>query len=375
MRADLQEQIAPTMSFGATQDFSDQKTSATEKAIDSTVDNRTSFKDLILDSEEEVRKDRDAKKNNDLSSAKSDTEFLEKLQDMSKPKQEVKNTLDKDDFLKLFVAQLQHQDPLNPDDGAEMASKLAQFNSLEQMMNVNKTLEKMVEGQNSERSSRLVNYLNKEITTAGGHMRLSQGKMASDTAYELDKDATTATLQVRDSMGSVVLEKPLGSLPAGSHHLLWDGKTSEGKVAGDGSYTFSISAKDIDGMDIPVKLTSRSTITGLDLKDKEGGFFTENGRVKYADIVSIGNPGFKQGTDTQAAKPSSMASTGESLEKMKVDNQINLNEKPQSADEKQKTGEAKKDEPVKAESASVPVPPPSNEKEQTPPTIQKPSIH
>lgn len=340
MRAELQQQIAPTLSNGATQDFSDSKVASTEKAIDSTVDNRTSFKDLILTSEEEMRKEREAKKNNDLSSAKNDADFLQKLQDMSKPKQEVKNTLDKDDFLKLFVAQLQHQDPLNPDDGAEMASKLAQFNSLEQMMNVNKNLEKMTESQNSDKSSRLVNYLNKEITTNGGQMRLSQGKMATTASYELDRDATTTTLQVRDAQGSIVLEKPLGSLTSGSHQLNWDGKSSDGKVAGDGSYSFSISAKDIDGMDIPVKMTSRSIITGLDMKDTEGGFFTENGRVKYADIVSIGNPGYKQAAEAlsaqtrAASKPTSTASTAESLEKMKIDNQAVAGDAQKTADEK-----------------------------------------
>ncbi len=348
MRADLQEQIAPTMSLGATQDFSDQKTTSTEKAIDSTVDNRTSFKDLILASEDEARKERDAKKNNDLSSAKNDAEFLQKLQDMSKPKQEIKNTLDKDDFLKLFVAQLQHQDPLNPDDGAEMASKLAQFNSLEQMMNVNKNLEKMSEAQNSDRSSRLVNYLNREITTTGGQVRLGAGKLVTDSSYELAKDATSASLQVRDAAGSVILEKPLGSLKGGTHRLDWDGKSADGQPLGDGTYSFSLTAKDIDGMDIPIKLTSRSTIVGIDVKDKDGGFFTENGRVRYADIVSIGNPGFKQAADqiAQQAKPSSMASTGESLEKLKIDNQLH-------PDEKSKEKEMKTAAPVKAEEAPV----------------------
>lgn len=344
MRADLQEQIAPTMSFGATQDFSDQKITTAEKALDSTVDNRTSFKDLILASEDEVRKEREAKKNNDLSSAKNDADFLQKLQDMSKPKQEIKNTLDKDDFLKLFVAQLQHQDPLNPDDGAEMASKLAQFNSLEQMMNVNKTLEKMSDSQNSEKSSRLVNYINREVTTTGGQVRLGQGKLVSDSSYELSKDATSATLQIRDGAGSVVFEKPLGSLKAGTHRLNWDGKSVDGQPLGDGTYSYSLTAKDIDGMDIPINLTSRSMITGIDLKDKEGGFFTENGRVKYTDIISIGNPGFKQEAERNArlaAKPSSVASTAEGLEKLKIDNQMNL-------DEQSKEKEGKNSEPVNA---------------------------
>jgi flagellar basal-body rod modification protein FlgD len=45
-------------------------------------------------------------------------------------------TLDKDDFLKLFVTQLQHQDPMNPMNDADMMGQMAQFSTLEQITNV-----------------------------------------------------------------------------------------------------------------------------------------------------------------------------------------------------------------------------------------------
>ena len=46
----------------------------------------------------------------------------------------------KDTFLKLLVEQLKHQDPLNPQDGAQFVAQLAQFNSLEQLMSINERL-------------------------------------------------------------------------------------------------------------------------------------------------------------------------------------------------------------------------------------------
>ena len=51
------------------------------------------------------------------------------------------NILGKDDFLTLLVTQLQHQDPLNPQDSTEFTAQLAQFSSLEQLGNVNDKLE------------------------------------------------------------------------------------------------------------------------------------------------------------------------------------------------------------------------------------------
>ena len=47
----------------------------------------------------------------------------------------------KEEFLKLFVAQMKNQDPLNPMEGQEMAAQLAQFSSVEQLINLNQQLE------------------------------------------------------------------------------------------------------------------------------------------------------------------------------------------------------------------------------------------
>jgi flagellar basal-body rod modification protein FlgD len=44
--------------------------------------------------------------------------------------------LDKDDFLKLFVTQLQHQDPMAPMDNDQMVSQMSQLSSVEQMTNL-----------------------------------------------------------------------------------------------------------------------------------------------------------------------------------------------------------------------------------------------
>ena len=49
--------------------------------------------------------------------------------------------LGKEEFLQLLVAQLKNQDPMNPSDPQEFAAQLAQFSTLEQLINVNETLQ------------------------------------------------------------------------------------------------------------------------------------------------------------------------------------------------------------------------------------------
>ena len=63
---------------------------------------------------------------------------------------EVKSNLDKDDFLKLLLTQLQNQDPTSPMDNTEFIAQMATFSSLEQMTNMNTTLESFLKSQNQK---------------------------------------------------------------------------------------------------------------------------------------------------------------------------------------------------------------------------------
>lgn len=56
------------------------------------------------------------------------------------PKEFKPNTLDKDAFLNLLVTQLRNQNPLQPMEDKEFISQMAQFTSLEQIQNMNKTM-------------------------------------------------------------------------------------------------------------------------------------------------------------------------------------------------------------------------------------------
>src|SRR5436190_14477872 len=63
----------------------------------------------------------------------------------SQPKSSAGQTLGKDDFLKLLVGQLQHQDPLAPSDDQQWIGQMAQFSQLEQMTNTAETTKQIAD--------------------------------------------------------------------------------------------------------------------------------------------------------------------------------------------------------------------------------------
>lgn len=76
----------------------------------------------------------------------------------------VGDNLGKDDFLKLLITQLQHQDPSSPMDNTQFIAQMATFSTLEQMVNIGSKIDTLI-GNNKQ--SGLLNYssfVGKEVT-------------------------------------------------------------------------------------------------------------------------------------------------------------------------------------------------------------------
>ena len=95
--------------------------------------------------------------------------------DSSATQVENKQVLGKDDFLKLLVAQLSAQDPLNPLDNQEFSALLAQFSALEQITNVNANLEALRELQLATTNASLISLIGKNVDVQGNTFEFTQG--------------------------------------------------------------------------------------------------------------------------------------------------------------------------------------------------------
>jgi flagellar basal-body rod modification protein FlgD len=195
--------------------------------------------------------------------------------------------LDKDSFMKLFVAQMQHQDPLKPMEAYEISAQLAQFSSLEQLYTLNENMNNMIAYQTSQNNLQLLSLINKKVEVVTDKLTLQGGK-ATEARYELGEEATSCAVKIYGEDGTCVRSLNLGSRNAGSYTLDWDGKDQKGAILPDGRYYFDVVAKDATGNEVPVNTSICGRITGLDF---EGGITTlaleDGSRISVADVVRV----------------------------------------------------------------------------------------
>lgn len=154
-------------------------------------------------------------------------------------------SLGKEDFLKLLVAQLANQDPLNPMDNTELTAQLAQFSSLEQLFDINSNMKQFQSLQESLNETQTLGYLGREVIAEGDTLSLANG--AAEVNYSLMNNSSDVRMGIYNAAGDLVKSASLGALSAGDQAYLWDGRDMNGIPMPDGLYTFELAASGDDG--------------------------------------------------------------------------------------------------------------------------------
>lgn len=107
-----------------------------------------------------------------------------------------KEKLDKDAFMKILVAQLQHQDPLHPMEDRDFIAQMAQFSALEQMTNVSTAMGSL---QKTNNLSAAYSLLGAQITGFDAKQSVVHGVVSGVTIVDgsplLQVDGNTIKLQ------------------------------------------------------------------------------------------------------------------------------------------------------------------------------------
>jgi len=193
-------------------------------------------------------------------------------------------SLGKNDFLKLLVAQLEHQDPLAPQEGQEFAAQLAQFSSLEQLTNINDNLEASQAFDLALSNSSMVNLIGKTVDAPGNSFELGEGETET-LSFSLEEEATDVTVNIFNSAGASVASLNIGAASEGIKEFVWNGKDATGAQVPAGSYTFGITAEDSVGNFIDTKTFAAGLVTDI-VFEGEDAFAIVNGQKVNVNEIS-----------------------------------------------------------------------------------------
>lgn len=189
--------------------------------------------------------------------------------------------LGKNEFMKLLIAQLQAQDPLNPMDSSEFISQLAQFSSLEQLQNINDKLDDL-----TSKISGAANLIGQEIEASGTQVTV-EGGVSDDIFFVLAGDATGVYAAISDSNGVYVRSLQIGPLSAGKQTVKWDGTDDNGRSVPDGTYTVDIQAVGTDGGMVEAASFIKGKVTGATFEDGMTYLLIGDHEIPLSSVIKI----------------------------------------------------------------------------------------
>jgi flagellar basal-body rod modification protein FlgD len=197
--------------------------------------------------------------------------------------------IDQQQFLTLFLAQLQNQDPLSPMQPDQLTAQLAQFSSLEQLTGINTRLDTLTGASKQEGTSALLGLIGKEVTFDGGALTVKDGQ-ASPVTYKLTDAADKVTATIKGSDGTVLRTIDLGAQGVGDHTFQFDGRDASGQLVANGTYTLEVSSQAGSAAPTAVSLVTSALVDGVDLSSDPPALLVGGQRVTIDKVQQVHQP-------------------------------------------------------------------------------------
>ena len=218
-----------------------------------------------------------------------DTALLDNLGLSQKPVDKgPQNTLGQDAFMKLLLAQLQNQDPLNPMQNGEFMTQLAQFESVSGIDDLNKSFDDFATSFQSNQALQASSLVGRWVLVESGQATLwpDAGMVGG---VDVPQSSQQVLITIRNSAGQTVQQIDMGEQGAGMLNFNWDGMGADGQPAAPGSYTIEALAN-INGEYQSIQTYVASPVESVTL-NQGGSGMTLNvydvGSVKLSDVEEV----------------------------------------------------------------------------------------
>lgn len=144
-------------------------------------------------------------------------------------------------FLTLFTAQLQNQNPLDPVKNEAFVAQLAQFSQLEALTGMQSTLNNFVDSMSAEKMLGSAALIGKKVAVENTPINYS-GQTDTSAVISLPEGASGIGVQVLNANGQPVRNMVFGPQTPGDFSFSWDGFDDNGMLAANGQYRLVASA-------------------------------------------------------------------------------------------------------------------------------------
>jgi flagellar basal-body rod modification protein FlgD len=212
-----------------------------------------------------------------------------RYEDVKDAAKKTSEDMGKQDFLTLFTAQLQNQNPLEPVKNEAFVAQLAQFSQLEALTNMQTSLDTFVTSMSGERMLNSASLIGKKVAITDALTPLAQGGTI-DGSIDLPEGAAGLQINVHDAKGNLVKEIIAGSQLPGNMPIQWDGKNTAGQSATPGLYRLSAQAV-INGKTTTVPVNTLATVKSISTNPSDGSVSVEvdGGKtILLSDVKRVG---------------------------------------------------------------------------------------
>jgi flagellar basal-body rod modification protein FlgD len=196
-------------------------------------------------------------------------------------------TMGKDQFLKLLIAQMQNQDPLNPMDGMQFASQLAQFSSVEQLQQLNTKLDGEAAAQGSMlaalNGSVAVSTFGREILAIGNQVNIG-GAEPAEAVFDAPAGGGLANVQIYNAAGTKVATVDLRKISGGFQSA---DLTDATRALPAGTYQYQVEMTDEAGEVTTAQTYMKGRVDGIHYTS-EGPVLTSGGMsIPFGSVLKI----------------------------------------------------------------------------------------
>lgn len=212
------------------------------------------------------------------------------------------SALGKDAFMKLLMAQLANQNPLEPQDNTAYVAQLATFSQVEALDSMSKRMEQLLLAQAASNQTQSASLIGRDVK-----FRTDQVQLGTEPTVQLQATikapAANVTWQVLDETGRVVRTVRETDKPAGDLTYAWDGMGDDGKRQPPGRYSVRVTADDGNGHAVETLTQASGHVDGVTFENGYAELIVGNRKVPMASVISLIEAGTTSAPATSPSAP------------------------------------------------------------------------